>query len=356
MDDRQLIRIQTRLHGEETPSVFKARAEECLQAGDTSGTARNLRSAALAEEILAEEREKALCRKVVRPDTTNLFGGISGLKLEHGQYDLGDGVSLRSTYAHIMAPYIMAFASPRNGQPHPGPWRAASGGIGYDIEIELALPLESKPTNFDRLNTIWWILALLRLHHAVGIRVPVVANLPFSEATREGEELILWPIEMARPGWKFDASSLPPTVAASTLRWISDHYKTGADMMDDGGFNLAFRSLDESHSATALASSMLLIWSALEALFRPGRGQITHRLCAAIATFLNKVPSDRDAEYAKAKRLYESRGSITHAATPPEFKDVADSFFLARRCFILAIERHSVPAIDALLQVWRERR
>ena len=32
-----------------------------------------------------------------------------------------------------------------------------------DVEIEIALRQGTRPTGFDRLNTLWWIVALLRL-------------------------------------------------------------------------------------------------------------------------------------------------------------------------------------------------
>lgn len=55
-------------------------------------------------------------------------------------FDLGRGITLRSTYAHLFAASMMAFARASEGKPHPAPWRAARGGYGYDIEAELAVP------------------------------------------------------------------------------------------------------------------------------------------------------------------------------------------------------------------------
>jgi hypothetical protein len=35
--------------------------------------------------------------------------GLSGLELGDDFLDLGEGISLRKTYAHLMAPFLMAF-------------------------------------------------------------------------------------------------------------------------------------------------------------------------------------------------------------------------------------------------------
>lgn len=53
------------------------------------------------------------------------YFGLSGIDLEDASIDLGHGVLLTRTYAHLMAPYIMAFAPALPGRPHPGPWKAA---------------------------------------------------------------------------------------------------------------------------------------------------------------------------------------------------------------------------------------
>ena len=56
------------------------------------------------------------------------------------QFELAEGLTIRQTFAHVMSPYLIAFAKPdAASKPHPGPWRPASGGIGFDVCIEVAL-------------------------------------------------------------------------------------------------------------------------------------------------------------------------------------------------------------------------
>ena len=59
----------------------------------------------------------------------DLFGGLSGASLTVDRYDLGSGIVISRTFAHLMAPFVMAFAPAEPGKPHPAPWRAAKASV-----------------------------------------------------------------------------------------------------------------------------------------------------------------------------------------------------------------------------------
>ena len=93
-----------------------------------------------------------------------LYGGVAGIKLSVESFALGEGVELRQTYSHLFSANMMAFAPPGPGGYHPAPWKAAKGGFGYDIEVEIRAPVQTTlGESFDAKETIWWISALLRL-------------------------------------------------------------------------------------------------------------------------------------------------------------------------------------------------
>ena len=91
------------------------------------------------------------------PEKLPLFGGMAGATLNVDKFEICEGLVIRRTYAHVMSPYILAFRRPeRAGQHHPGPWKPSRGGhVGLDVEIEIALQVEARPTGFNRLNTLW---------------------------------------------------------------------------------------------------------------------------------------------------------------------------------------------------------
>ena len=70
----------------------------------------------------------------------HIFAGLAGLELDCEEYSLGGDGTLRKTYAHLMAPFLMAFAPAPPGKHHLAPWKAASGGLGYDVLAELRVP------------------------------------------------------------------------------------------------------------------------------------------------------------------------------------------------------------------------
>src|SRR5579872_6979189 len=99
-----------------------------------------------------------------QPDRVPLYGGISGIATAVPEFQICPGLIVRETYAHVFAPYMMAFARPQKpNSPHPPPWKAARGGLAFDVAIEIALANEVRPTSLDRLNTLWWVLTLMRL-------------------------------------------------------------------------------------------------------------------------------------------------------------------------------------------------
>src|SRR5437879_369040 len=109
-----------------------------------------------------------------------LFGGMAGVGIEPDEFVLGEGITLRQTYAHFMAPFLMAFSPAEKGKAHPAPWSAVQGGLEFDILIELHIPSTFAGSHFfDRLNTIWWIAALIRLRGATAAHVPVIADRHF---------------------------------------------------------------------------------------------------------------------------------------------------------------------------------
>jgi len=63
---------------------------------------------------------------VRRPTTmTNapidVFAGVAGIPLSVDSFDLGEGIIVERMFAHLMAPFMLAFAPASQGKPHPTP-------------------------------------------------------------------------------------------------------------------------------------------------------------------------------------------------------------------------------------------
>ena len=162
----------------------------------------------------------------MNPNDNDIFAGLSGAKLDIDNFELGEGLVLSKTYAHLTVPMLMLFKPAPPGQHHPGPMRAAKGGWGYDIHIQLHVPLEFDTNDwFDRLNTAWWVTALLRLIGTSSLMVTVISDMPFSEIAESEIEPHLIPIEAAKN--RIVIEELSEVIQKNKLDWIKLYWRNG---------------------------------------------------------------------------------------------------------------------------------
>lgn len=337
--------------GPQAIEIALERAEKLARKGDTMAAERWRGKAKAFQEYFEAEEVERRRKAEVNPNLVRLHGGISGLRVEE-PIEIVTGLRLTPTYAHVMAPFIMAFKPPEIGQAHPGPWKSASGGSSSDIHTEATLDADATVGGFDRLNSIWFLATLLRLRISTAIRVPVVSDTTFSEVT-DGKEPVLWPIEFRRP---VHAALHPISETQQDgLEWIASNIENGFVLMQGEGFALALQTLDQAWFAESPGSRMVLLWSAIESLFRPGNRDITKVLARSIATYLTNEPRARDRHFQEIKDLYKVRGEMVHAARAPTETPIKATESIARRVFIRAIELQEVPDSERLQIAWSER-
>lgn len=178
-------------------------------------------------------------------DTSLRFGGIAGAELPQESYALGEGIELRRTFSHLFSVNMMAFARPRgSGEPHPAPWKAAEGGFGTDIEVELTVP--ERTSLGELLNpagTIWWITALLRLAKYPYLSVPVLSNRPFHEMKDAEDKPTLIPFEI-EPRIFRSTSAATQTLETEVLDWVADNWARAGKLLGaNAKFHAALRSI-----------------------------------------------------------------------------------------------------------------
>ena len=287
------------------------------------------------------------------PENVSLFGGLAGATLGVDEFEVCEGLVLRQTYAHLMSPYILAFRRPeRADQHHPGPWKTTRGGAWFDIEIEVALREGVRPTGFDRLNTLWWLLALLRISTGSRLRMPVVSDTSFSGIAKSSIEPTLWPIETL-PRQFHTVPDPPEVIAEKHLLWVRQAFIHGSKLMDDQVFGRAFQTFDSVIWAHSAGSAIVMIWATLETLIRPGRSNITKRLASSLAALLEPAGSERERLFQRLTSLYEARGNSAHASRSPEAQQLLKSFEVARQAFIICIENRKLPDSETLHEMWR---
>lgn len=126
--------------------------------------------------------------------------------------------------------------------------------------------------------------------------------------------------------------------------------------MDVEHFGRAVQTLDGAIWAHSPGSAIIMVWAAIETLFRPGRRQVTRTLSTCIAALLCAAGPDRDRVYQKVEQLYEARGSAAHDSRVPESEQLLDSLHIARHCIAKCIDDRHLPDADDLVRRWKERR
>jgi hypothetical protein len=286
----------------------------------------------------------------MHPNEINIYAGIVGLQLDISEFQLGNGIAIRPTYAHVFSSSMIAFSPPPNPKSHhPGPWRAINHNFGYDITAELFLHSEIQPTNFDRWNTIWWVASLIRLLTGTAIRIPVLSSASFSEGKTDKKEMQFWPIEMQHS--RFVAPTTK--ISESQLNWLKKHFQDSAPLMESENFNRAFQIFDNALWAQSLGSAILMIWAALETLMRPGRQETGKTLAQLLATFLYDEKTKRDRMFGKIRNAYHARGKVAHNSELPELDEFTFVLELGQAVFKKCIEQNAQPMPDYLLENWK---
>jgi hypothetical protein len=285
---------------------------------------------------------------VANPNDVDLFAGIAGAELNIDQFELGHAVTISKTFSHIFAPFLIAFDRPRPPWDfHPPPWKAVSGGLGFDIEAELYVPKDlAVPDWFDRLNTVWWLLALLRLRATPLALCPVIASVSFGAAASENTEF--WPVEI-RSHRLIPEPNPRKAIDEDELVWVRDHWVAGGRLFyANPALNVAFQAFDQCHWTPDASLALVALWGALERLFSPSHNELRFRVPATIAAYLKPPGAERHELFTQVKRLYDARSEAAHGGRSRDKKALAETYALARRVLIAILEAAHVPSREEL--------
>lgn len=257
---------------------------------------------------------------------------------------MGDGVVLSKTYAHLMAPFVMAFKPAPTGGAHPAPWKAALGGFGVDINAELMLPLSVAQTYELRVDVARTILFLLRLWVNPATTLPVFSSQPFeilSRAPDNAATLLSYETERRH----FPLGIVGGRLSETNVAWVREQWQVTHRLRNQNAdFALACDAIDFGQFVQNQALTMVSLWGALEALFSPATSELKFRVSALIASFLEEPGNERAKLQRKISKLYDKRSAAAHGKPRQQPADLLESFSLLRRVLIKIIELGEVPS------------
>ncbi len=279
----------------------------------------------------------------------DLYGGLAGARLPVEEFDFGRGITVSRTYALLMAPFMMAFSPAERGRPHPSPWRAAKGGFGFDIHAQIHVPRDFKPSEwFDRLNTVWWFVALLRFRATPFVLVPVVASGPFAKAKDGDEEIHFWPVEVEQRLLMVEEKA-SHEIREDDLDWIRRHWWDAGKLMNRSQeFNLLFQGCAQCVFTRNPALALLSLWGALEGVFSPAKTELRFRVSANIAAYLEPPGRARMELQKRVARLYDARSQAAHGGSDLPKDALRESYALTKRVIMRVIEANEAPNREEL--------
>jgi hypothetical protein len=279
----------------------------------------------------------------------DVYAGISGVTLEPESFDLGDGVVLSRTYAHLMSPCLMAFAPPGPHGHHPAPWRAATGGFAFDIEIEMKVPTATTLSeHFETKEIIWWIATLLRLTKSPFLTVPVLSDQPFNVIPKIKEEPRLDPFEIEPRIFRTGESS-GRSLGMETLNYVKEKWVPAALLLSSNAkFYAAIKAFDSATVRGRASASLLALWGAIEQIFAPSRAELRYRVSSLLASYLEPHGKERLKLYKEILMLYDERSVAAHTAQQVDSGPLVHTYVLMRNALIRMIDEHSVPTQDDL--------
>lgn len=278
----------------------------------------------------------------------NLYAGLSGIDLPVPEYDLGQGVRISRTYAHLMAPLLMAFKPAPKGRHHPGPLKAASGGFSFDVQAELLVPEGLEDKEKSAVSVAQSILFLLRLGINPAITLPVFANHAFAALpqTDDGDTRLI-PFEV-QPR-HFPLAIVGGSCTKEALKWVAERWEVTHRMKTSNAeFALAVDALDSGQFVQSTALALVSLWGALEALFSPSTSELRFRVSALIAAYLEPQGQSRLELQREIGKLYDKRSAAAHGKPRHTPADLLATFELLRRVILTMIDAGMVPTKASL--------
>lgn len=277
-----------------------------------------------------------------------LYIGLSNFEFDVHRVEFTRGISIQSTFAHLMSPMILAFARPSDGGHHPGPWKSISGGSGTDITAQIAIPLSAGSTEAECLTLGVNIVSLLRLRCDPAITLTAASRLPFNELKNapDGNVPVL-PLE-TRPR-HFPLQNSEHDKTGEPMDWVTSKFETVLKLrLAHQEFQVASAALDTAQFIPNEALALISLWGALEALFSPSTSELKFRVSALIAAYLHEPGHERAEAQKQIAALYDKRSAAAHGKPRHVPDDLVASFNLLRSCLMKMISEGHVPTKDEL--------
>lgn len=285
---------------------------------------------------------------------TDYYAGFTALRLppEWEEYELGEGLVFRPTFAHLMSSHTMAFNPPAApGKHHPAPWKATSQFESFDIHTELLIPASYEPPNgLSRYDVARAITIMMRLFCDPKIRFLVESTHSLSVISAvPDKEMMIVPVEASQQFIELELAKQDSSLSADRLYWVRNKWQDAVDLMaSHGDFRLAMEAFEMSTFIPHHALTLVSLWGALETLFSPSTSELRFRVSILIASYIHPPGQQRADMQKEIFELYDKRSAAAHGKPKHNTDHLMQTFNILQRVLMRMIDDKEVPSKTAL--------
>ena len=284
----------------------------------------------------------------------DLYVGISGVDLESSEIDFGQGIILRSSFAHVFSTDVLGFARPVwPSKIHPGPWQASSRRPGIDITAELQIPATYKHHALSARDVAFTIVTLLRLWSDPTLAVQILADRPIEALKdlkyRSDDHDAPAAQLLAFRERTFDIGPVTREGLLDSTSWVVDNWEAVLDLRASRPeFELAVATFENAQYIPSTAMMLVSLWGALEAVFSSNSAELRFRVSTYIAAYLEPRGEGRLRKQREVAKLYDARSAAAHGTPKHCNDDLLKTFELLRHAILRMIDDRAVPTKDDL--------
>lgn len=204
-------------------------------------------------------------------------------------------------------------------------------------------------------NLAWLVSTILRLRNFEFLRCPICSTFPMSRlAEAPDKSLKVYPVEYGRG--ELQPQTDDAKVDLSDIldqQWARYHLPILISLnRDSQRFFFALNSYDASRFAEDARFALATLWTGIESLFSKGGAELSFKMAAAWAAFLEPFGPKRNALRKDIARLYNIRSKAVHGEALDKYKPLEalqSSRDLLKRSLCKILDEETVPEVDELM-------
>jgi hypothetical protein len=242
---------------------------------------------------------------------------------------------------------MMAIKPPaKEGEHHPAPWIRLLDMFGWGkagseetVETQLHVPPLAGGT-ISAWDVAGWIVLLIRMKSDAWPEMRLMSDKQFSDCASSDRVSLFGEV-----GRRFGRQH---TDLTNVLEWVRLHWYPSMHLLEDKDFRFVaevmFTALPRGNGDV----SLVMAWAALERLFSRSHTEITFRISAYIASFLEERGPARLSLQKEIARLYGDRSTVAHGSDLKNGQAYGRTNEIAHSVMVKIVELRSVPTRDDL--------